>query len=79
MLSLNTRNREGAPETDVTCCSSVAQAVSFRNVNMGSGANTPGARAARSNIQAGISSYLPDARPERLQRKTSLTAFSTTS
>jgi hypothetical protein len=37
------------------------------------------ARAARSNIQAGISSHRPDARPERLQRKTSLPAFSTTS
>jgi hypothetical protein len=30
-------------------------------------------------IQAGISSHHPDVRPERLQRKTSLPAFSTTS
>src|SRR4030088_3746889 len=38
--ALESRNCDGAPETDVTSCSSVARAVS--NVNIGSGANTPG-------------------------------------
>ena len=44
-----------------------------------SAATHQAARAARSKIQAGISSHRPDARPERLQRKTSPPAFSTTS
>jgi hypothetical protein len=37
------------------------------------------ALAARSNIQAGISSHRSDAWPERLQRKTAAPTFSITS
>src|ERR1700720_4037058 len=71
------RNCDGAPETGVTSCSSVAKAVSTAMSTWGAAPTRQAARAARSNIQAGISSHRPDARPERLQRKTSLPAFST--
>src|SRR5258707_4765938 len=72
-------NCDGAGETDVTSCSSVAKAVSTAMSTWGAASTRQAARAARSNIQAGISSHRADARPERLQRKTSPPAFSTTS